>query len=78
VVTIGIGLTVGFAEVEVYPAGELVHKYVSPATAAAPIETVCPAQMAAAEPAFATGTGLIVIVTELEFVQLCELVSVTV
>lgn len=41
-----VGLTEGFEEVEAKPDGKLVHEYLSPVTAAAPIEIELPEQIA--------------------------------
>jgi hypothetical protein len=77
-VVVVVGLTVGFADVELNPEGELAHEYVLPATAVAPIVVEDPVQIVFAEPAAATGNEFTVTVTEFELTQPLELVSVTV
>jgi hypothetical protein len=61
-VVVTAGLTVGFAAVDVYPAGTDVQLYVLPATAAAPIGILDPEQIEPEVPAAAAGNGLTVIV----------------
>mgnify|MGYP007065233381 CR=1 FL=1 len=61
-VVVTTGLTDGFASVDVKPAGTELQLYVLPATAAAPITVLCPAQMILAVPATAAGNGLTVTV----------------
>jgi hypothetical protein len=63
------GVTVGFAEVEVNPAGTEVQLYVFPATGAEPICVLAFRQMALLAPAAAAGKGLTVTTTLLLFVQ---------
>jgi hypothetical protein len=58
-----VGLTDGFALVEVNPEGELVQAYVIPVTEDEPIEVEPPVQMDLSAPAFAVGNGLTVITT---------------
>ena|ERR1700722_4299888 len=55
-----VGLTVGFAEVEVNPEGTLPHEYVSPVTAVLPIPVLLLRQMAVLDPAFAAGAAFTV------------------
>jgi hypothetical protein len=63
------GVTVGFAEVEVNPAGTEVQLYVFPATGAEPIWVLEFRQMALLAPALAVGEGLTITSTLLLFVQ---------
>ena len=78
-VAVEAGDTDGFETVELKPETVLVHEQVLPDTAAAPIVNAgTPAQMVDGDPAEATGNGLTVIVTELDFVHPFILVSVTV
>jgi hypothetical protein len=77
-VVVTVGLTVGFDKEEVNPDGLLVQEYVFPVTAVPPIVNEFPEQMIFAGPVTADGTGFTVMVTEFEFTQLLEFVSVTV
>jgi hypothetical protein len=63
------GETVGLEDVEVNPAGELVHEYVLPATAVAPIDNDVPLHIVVLEIVVADGKGFTVIVTEFDFTQ---------
>ena len=55
-----VGLTVGFADVDVNPAGELVQEYVSPLKAEeAPIETAVPEQIVVLALTDAEGTEIV-------------------
>jgi hypothetical protein len=72
------GFTVGLAEVEVNPEGELLHEYVLFDTAVAPIALELPLQMAVFEITAAAGSGFTVMVTGLDFTQPLLLVSVRV
>ena len=62
-VVVTVGLTFGFDKVEVNPLGLLVHEYVLPLTAVAPILAEPPTQMAELLPALAAGRGLTVTTT---------------
>ena len=64
-----VGLTIGFAEVEVNPLGLLTHEYVLPMTAAAPIDAESPTQIAVFAAAAAAGSGFTDMVTAWELVQ---------
>jgi hypothetical protein len=77
-VVVTVGLTVGFDKEEVNPDGLLVHEYVLPVTAVPPIVNELPEQIVFAGPVTADGIGLTVTVTEFEFTQPFEFVSVTV
>ena len=78
-VVVTAGLTDGFASVDVKPAGTELQLYVLPATAAAPITVLCPAQMILADPATAAGNGLTVTTTLLLLAHpVAVIVSVTV
>ena len=76
---VAVGETDGFAAVDVNPAGLLVHAYVLPLTAAAPILIEFPVQMLVLEIVAAFGIGLTVMVTEFDFLHpVAVFVSVTV
>jgi HJR/Mrr/RecB family endonuclease len=77
-VVVEVGDTEGLEAVEVNPTGELTHEYVLPTTAVAPTEIDVPVQILAFAIVAAAGSGLTVMVTELDFTQLFEFVSVTV
>ena len=68
-VVVIVGLTDGFAEVEENPEGLLVHEYVLPLTALAPIVVELPLQMVLALPALAVGNGFTVMTTEFDLLQ---------
>jgi len=57
---------------------ELVHEYVLPEIATAPMDIGLPAHMAVFDTTEAVGNGLTVIVTEFDFTQAFEFVSVKV
>ena len=77
-VVVIVGDTDGLELTEVNPAGELIHEYVLPVTAVAPIAMLFPVQMLLFAMVADAGNGLTVITTELDFTQLFELVSVRV
>jgi L-aminopeptidase/D-esterase-like protein len=77
-VVVTVGLTVGFAAVEVKPAGLLIQEYVLPATAVAPMLMDDPVQILVLAMVAAAGKGFTVMVTELDLTQPLALVSVTV
>jgi len=78
-VAVAAGDTDGLDIVELKPETVLAHEYVLPDTAAAPIVNAgTPAQIVDGDPAAAAGSGLTVMVTELDLVHPFELVSVKV
>jgi hypothetical protein len=70
-----VGDTVGFEDAEVKPTGLLIHEYVLPVTAVAPIAMDVPVQILELDIVAATGSGFTVILTVLDFIQPFEFVS---
>ena len=66
------------AELDVNPDGELTQEYVLPDTVMPPIEVGVPAHIVVFDITEAAGNALTVIVTEFDFEQLFEFVSVRV
>ena len=75
---VDFGETEGFEEVDEKPEGELVHEYELRTTEFAPIEIVAPEQMAVFGIKAPDGRVFTVMVTESDFAQPFELVSVRV
>jgi hypothetical protein len=73
-----VGLTDGFAEAEVKPVGLEAQLYVFPLTGEAPIVADVPEQTLLALPTVAAGKGLTETVTEFDFEQPFEFVSINV
>ena len=68
-VVVAVGLTAGFAEVDVNPDGLLAQLYVWPPAGLAPIDTVSPLQMDALDPGLAAGIGFTVTTTRFVLVH---------
>jgi hypothetical protein len=77
-VVVIVGEAEGLAEAEEKPTGLLTQEYVLPVTAVAPIVIDAPIQMLEFAMVAAAGNGLTVMVTELDFIQLLEFVSIRV
>ena len=77
-VVVAVGLTLGFALVDVNPDGLDTQLYVEPLTDAAPMVVLDPLQMEALLPAFAVGNGFTVTTTLFILLQpVAVIVSVT-